>query len=80
MWSVEMTNTQRNSRGREMKKQEIATLLAEAMNILNDVQALDEVDYKLKGQIHNLFAKFPQQILVDADFANNGSIVVKDLM
>jgi len=61
-----------------MTKSEMANILADAMNILNDVQS-EDISEIIKGQIHNLFAKMPTKILAEADFANNGTLMAKDL-
>ena len=61
-----------------MKKQQLAEALAEALNILNVLQA--ELEPEQQGPIHKLFAMIPEEILEEVGFANNGQIFAKDLV
>ena len=55
-----------------MTKRQLATALAEALNILNGLQA--DLEPAQQGDIHRLFATIPPKAIEDADFANNGTL------
>ncbi len=61
-----------------MTKMQLAEALAEALNILNGLQA--ELDSSQQNPIHKLFATIPADILEACDFTNNGAIRAKSLV
>jgi hypothetical protein len=60
-----------------MTKRQLATALAEALNILNGLQA--DLEPAQQGGIHRLFATIPPKAMEDADFTNNGSMDASQL-
>jgi hypothetical protein len=66
----------------KLNKQQIASMLADALNIMNDLQMTlsDHGETKLQGEIHNFLAKIPKCILESVDFANNGTVRDTDIL
>ena len=61
-----------------MTKQQLAEALAEALNILNGIQAeMEPVD---QAEIHTLLSTIPVSALDAADFRNNGTITATQLI
>ena len=64
-----------------MLKIELASALAEALNLLNDLQAGQQVDglsQRQANQLNGILARLPAA--VRADFANNGTIRHEELL
>lgn len=65
-----------------LNKQQLADLLAHALNALNDAQqALSELgDTKTQGTCHDVIARIPKCILESCDYRNNGTMTSADVL
>lgn len=73
---------------KKMKKSELASALAEALNLLNDLQGLRPTEeelaegwevYDVKNRAHAIIGTIPSWILEKVDFRNNGTVTADDL-
>jgi hypothetical protein len=73
---------------KKMKKSELASALAVALNLLNDLQGMNPTEdelaegwkvFDVKNRIHSVIGSIPSEILEKVDFRNNGTVTADDL-
>lgn len=62
-----------------MTKTQLLQALAEALNVINDIQCTTELPLDQVNSIENLLRMIPAQAIEASDYRNNGSISPRHL-
>lgn len=74
---------------KKMNKSDLAKVLAEALNLLNDLRGMrpteDELSegweaYDITNRVIDIIHSVPNEILEKVDFRNNGTVTAEDLI